>query len=443
MDAGCKARQMQAQSRIDRRGLLAGVGALAAAAVLPGRRVKAEGSVLQVWGGVPAASGPAEVIQGFERENPGSKVSYTRFVNDDWGNLKLDTALQGGVEIDVYFSYPLASLALRTDSGLAADLTGRVAADPQLTPFLDQQQPRAYWSDGRILALATAREPNFVLVNERRRQEARAELPGAWTIDDFRAFARRLTTPGSPGAYAAPDTARIALGPNYWYTADGRSNFADPRFLEWLRLGQDMIREGGAYPWTEVLARRLEVYQQNGFLTGEFAVWPTAPFNLRYLKDLKNYPHDFVVSCAPVPRVPGGGDWNTGTFNNFVMINPNSPRQELAWQFVKYWVTKGGGPMMKGGKIPALDQLDGDAILAGLLGSEPERFFDVSSFRRVLLDEGIKLSGDTNLTAYPEIHLACTQQRNLCWIDEKSPEDAVRAIDARAEAAIERYRGRS
>ena len=41
----------------------------------------------------------------FQQKFPQYKVNYTRFVNDDRGNLKLDTALQGGLDIDVYFTY--------------------------------------------------------------------------------------------------------------------------------------------------------------------------------------------------------------------------------------------------------------------------------------------------------------------------------------------------
>jgi multiple sugar transport system substrate-binding protein len=121
-------------------------------------------------------------------------------VNDDRGNLKLDTALQGGVDIDVYFTYSQGAMALRAGSGLAADLTDRVTNDPDLKVFLDTEQPRSYIDNGKVKALATAREPFFVLFNEKLRQQAGVELPDAWTIDDFRGTAKRLTTDKTVGA---------------------------------------------------------------------------------------------------------------------------------------------------------------------------------------------------------------------------------------------------
>ncbi|SDT19379.1 ABC transporter substrate-binding protein [Microlunatus soli] len=426
--------------RLSRRRLLAATGAAAAAGVLPacGRRTPSGDGPLQVWGGVPAESGPADLIKDFERSHPGTKINYTRYVNDERGNLKLDSALQGGVDIDIYFTYLPASLALRSESGLTADLTDRVRADPELAPFLDRRQPRAFWSGDRIHGLATTREPNFVLINEKLRRRAGAELPTAWTIEDYRDYARRLTTDRTAGAYTVPDVARIALGSDYWYTADGRSNFGDPHFLQGLRLGQQMIAEGSLYPWREVLARQLDAYQQNAFLAGDFAIWPTAPFNLRYLNDDEEYAHDFRVSCAPVPTVSGGGDWDTGTYGNFIMINPTSRRQDLAWEFARHWVTEGAAPMITAGKMPALDTVDPETVLTGLLGQQPDKHFDVDSFHRVLVDQHPKLVMDTELSGYPEIELAYSQQRDLCWLEEKAPEAAIAEAEKLADAAIRR-----
>lgn len=430
--------------RFRRRQALGAAGAISAGMLLPGcgNRPPDPDGPLQVWGGVPAESGPGDVLQGFQEAHPGSEVVYTRYVNDERGNLKLDSALQGGVDIDVYFTYTNASLSLRSESGLTLDLTERVRSNPDLAAFLDRDEPRAYWRDDQIHGLATVREPNFVLVNESRRQAAGVDLPQEWTMQDYRDFAAALTTDSAPGAYSVPDLARIALGPDYWYADDHQSsNFDNPYFLQGLRLGEQMIKQGSSFPWTDVLARQLEAYQQNAFLQEQFAVWPTAPWNLRYLSDDEEYPHDFRVGCAPVPTVEGGGNWDTGTYGNFVMINPKSARKDLAWEFVTYWATHGGAPMMQGGKIPALDVLSEDEIFTGLLGEEPERYFDAESFRRVLFDRSPKLVVDTVLTAYPEIELAYQQQRDLCWIGEKSAASAIAEVDAQADAAVARNRG--
>lgn len=430
-----------ATARFGRRHLLGMAGAVATAGLLPAcspTQEASRGGPLQVWGGVPAESGPAEVVADFNRRHPEEKVAYTRFINDDRGNLKLDTALQAGADIDVYFTYSTQALSLRSSSGLMLDVTDRVQADPDLAPFLSREQPRSFWAQGRIRALSTGREPNFILINEAKRRQAGAEIPTSWTIEEFQGYARRLTTPDTVGTYTIPDVARIALGPDYRYTASGQSNFDNPHFLQGMRLGQQMIRAGTAYPWSEVLSRHLDIYQQNAFLTGDFATWPSALFNLRYLNDNEEYPHDFRVSCAPVPTVPGGGDWDTGTYGNFIMINPKSPRQDLAWKFVKHWLTDGAPAMLKAGKMPALGNVDPEKVLSGLLGDQPERYFDVPSFHRVLVDHQPKLAVDSELTGFPEIDLAYSQQRDLCWLGEKEPRAAIDDVHSLAQAAIRR-----
>ena len=426
-----------------RRQFLAGCAGLASAAVLGG--CSSGGSAtpsntLNVWGGVPPGSGPAALIDAFTAARPGTEVSYTRFVNDDRGNLKLDTALQGGVDIDVYFTYMTKSLALRAESGMMLDVTDRLTGDAELAAFLDRKNPTAFWDGDRVHALATAAEPWFVLFNEDARERAGIPLPTRWTVPDFEQVARELRTDAMFGTYEVPRAARIALGPDYWYTPDGGSNFSDPHFTQWLELGQRMIRDGVAYPWTEVLARRLDSYQQNAFVAGEFATWVNAPYSLRYLYDAEKYPHDFRVAAAPLPTAADGTGWDQGQYNNFIMINPRSSRQDLAWDFVRFWVTEGARHIAKGGKIPTLGNVPQEEMLASLLGPEPDRWFDVDSFRRVLFDQPARLYVDSDLTAYAEIDLAAGQQQDLCWIGERSPADAIASVDAQATAAIDRYR---
>ena len=431
---------MTAAPQLSRRSLLAGglgATALTAMTACSGGQSAAASSTLNVWGGVPAESGPGDVVEAFQAAHPEYTVTYTRFINDTSGNLKLDTALQGGVDIDVYFTYPMESLALRAGSDMTLDLTERVEADPELAPFLDTEAPKGYWQDGQLRALATTGGPNLVLVNADRLADAGLEIPERWDLEEYVDALRQLTTDDSYGSYALPDTARIALGPDYWYTSSGESNFQHPAFLEHLGLSRDLIDEGVLFPWTEVLARQLDVYQQNGFLAGEFALWATEPFALRYLSDAENYPHDFKVAALPTPTL--GDGWNGGRYGNFVMINPRSTKQDLAWEFIRFWVTEGSAPMAAGGKIPTLDNVPREDMLATLLGPDADQWFDVDSLARGLYPEDLRLFVDSNLTALPEITLAVKQQEDLCWIGERSPQAAIDAIDTQATAAIDRY----
>lgn len=426
---------------LTRRSVLAAGLGTAALAGCGGGESTSSANTLNVWGGVAAESGPADLIAAFEEAHPEYTVNYTWFINDDRGNLKLDTALQGGVDIDVYFTYPMESMALRTDSGMALDLTDRVQAEPGFEPFLDTTAPSAFWQNGRITALATIREPNLILINQAHLDAAGLQVPTAWTADEFVEVARTLTTERHYGCYALPDFPRIELGADYWYNSEGGSNFSHPAFIEQLTQSRSLIEEGILFPWTEVLARQLDVWQHNVFIGEEFSLWTTAPWTFHYLRDPEEYPHDFTVAAAPMPTL-GPDSWNSGLFGNFIMINAKSTKQDLAWEFVKFWLTDGAIFLAPAGKMPTLPSVDDETMLTSLLGEDADEWFDVDSFRRVLFEAEPECVVDTNLTAYPDINLAWEQQRDVCWIGERSPEAAIDSVDSQAQAAIERFGGR-
>lgn len=392
-----------------------------------------------MWGGVPPENGPQAVVDRFREKHPEIDVTYTRFINDERGNLKLNTALQGGVDIDVFFTYNAADLAMRSGSGMAADMGDLVRSTPGLEPFLDTSEPKALFDGETITALATTKEPNLVLFNESLRAEAGIDLPDAWDLEEYLETIRELSGPDRFGTYKLPDLPRIELGPNYWYADDGTSNFEHPAFLRHFQLTSQLIREGQIFPWSQVLARQIEAYQQNNFLDLDFAVWETAPFSLRFLNDTEQYPHDFLVACAPMPTVDGA-DWNSGVYGNYLQINAKSPKQKLAREFAAFWILEGAADMAPGGKIPTLDNVDPEVLLDAILGEDKESFFDVDSFRRVLFEDDPKLHVDTDLTAVAEITHTFEQQRDVCWLLERSPERAIDAIHADANALIERYR---
>lgn len=419
---------------------MAGAGGATATALAAGcgASTTKDPGTLQVWGGVPAEDGPQQLIDHFQEQYPDIPVKYTRFVNDDRGNVKLNTALQGDVDIDVYFTYTTEDLAMRSGSGLAADVGDKVRNTPDLETFLDTDEPKALIEDDRITALASTREPNMILLNDDLREQAGIEIPESWTFEEYLETIRALTADGRYGTYMLPDLPRVRLGPDFWYTDDGNSNFSHPAFLEHFELTCELIRDGVLFPWSQILARQLEAYQQNNFVNEDFAVWLTAPFSLRFLNDAEEYPHDFTVSCAPVPTVDGA-DWNTGFYGNFVQINAKSEKQEMAWEFVKYWLLEGAEDMAPGGKIPTVDNVDHEVLLDAVLGEDATEYFDVDSFRRVLFDADPKLVVDTELDAIAEITQKYEQQRDVCWLLERTPQKAIDTVDQNAQALIDRF----
>src|SRR5699024_1463436 len=154
-DISSKAIAGKGSATLGRRAFLGAMGAASAAAGLAGCNLVPSGGgggggskTLNVWGGVPGENGPEALCDAFMEANPDVTVKYTRYPNDDAGNVKLDPSLAGGVPIDVFISYAPAKLFQRASNGLALDITDRIENDPDLKQFgPSAAQPAHYLSD--------------------------------------------------------------------------------------------------------------------------------------------------------------------------------------------------------------------------------------------------------------------------------------------------------
>lgn len=394
---------------------------------------------LEVWGGVPAENGPGDLIAGFEAAFPNIKINYTQYVNDDTGNTQLDTALQGGTSIDVFFTYAVPRLGQRIEAGAAADLTSYVAADEKLAAWADGNEGLFRYED-KLYSLPTCSEPNYVFVNRNLLEAKGKEVPKAgWTVDEFKQLAQDLTSDTTFGTYTPPDTARAKLGPNYWYNADGTaSNFDNPAFSEYLSLHKEMIDAGSAFPWTDVLAQDLKTFGQQGlFVLEQIALWPSASWVLQYLTNTEEYPREFIASFAPLPRPADVEEpWNPGGINNWLQMNARTEHPDEAWEFIRYWLTDGAVFMLKGGKVPAFPGIDQETIVKGILGDNAEALFDVEAYRAVALDPNARLVVDTITTGSAEINAIYQGTRDQFLIGELSLEEWVTETKTQSDEAI-------
>jgi multiple sugar transport system substrate-binding protein len=429
---------------INRRTLLQGTGAaaLGAALVKPSSIFAApavlQGDVtLEVWGGVPPESGPQEICDGFT-EATGIKVNYTRYVNDDTGNTQLDTALQGGTPIDVFFTYGTPRLGQRIKAGVALDMADYVAGDTVINDWVTAT-PSIFSYEGGRFNLPSVREPNFAFINKDKLDAAGAALPEAgWTIAEYMELTKTLTGDNAFGAYSPPDTARETLGSNFWYNADGTaSNFDNPAFRENIERHKAMIDDGTAFPWSDVLAQNLKVYAQTPFLTEQTMVWFNSSYSLRFIKDKEQYPHEFVTTFAPFPVPDGVAEpWNPGTLGNDLLIHAETKDPDSAWQFVQYWLKDGAKFMLKAGKIPSVPGTDEDTVVEGILGPDRETLYDIEAYKKVVFDPAEKLVGDTIITAGAEIQSIVEGLTDRYLIGEIDADEWVSEAKSQADAAI-------
>src|SRR5690606_38725749 len=144
---------------------------------------------LTFWGGVPAESGPQDVVDAWNAEHPDVQVEYVRYVNDDDGNLKLDTALMTDQGVDLYVNYGLNRLENRVNSGAALDLGefGDYDIDEKMGPGA-----KAWLFEDKYYAMPTKKGIFFVWLNKDALDEANLPVPTEWTLDEMAAYAEAL-----------------------------------------------------------------------------------------------------------------------------------------------------------------------------------------------------------------------------------------------------------
>lgn len=446
---------MNASAIFTRRTLLSGLAGAAGVAALAGCSAGGESTasssasggkvgsgVLNVWGGVPAETGPATLIAAFEKKYPQIKVNYTRYVNDPTGQLKLDSSLQGGVPIDLFFTYDGAALTKRVSANLAADLTKKVAADKDLAIFAAAASPvKNMVFDRKIYTVPAAVSPQVTMVNDAMLKAAGIKVPSDWDFDAYQDVAKQLSKKGSVfGSLGAPLVARSTLGPNANYKDKGTAaNFGNAAWEQQIKMNLAMQRDGSAVPQQEVLSQKLKTFAQTPFLSGQVGMLSTQVFVLRYISDLQNYPHDFKVRCLTSPVPSGTGDhWNPGAYGDLMSISKKSKNQDAAWTFLKFWVMNAGKYMTPGGRLPSLlDKSKSSEILAGLLGPDREKLYDVKSFETVLFhDQTLKIPVDTIFTGASQIAQIQDKLTDQVLLGDISVDEWVSEMNKQSNAAI-------
>lgn len=394
--------------------------------------------VLEFGGGEPEESGPGALVEAFNERDPSIQVRYTRYVNDDTGNTQLDTALQGGTTVDVVQMYGNPRLGPRIQANAVADISALINDEQEIIDWVEEEPEVVFGTEESIFALACVREPTVVFANQELLDNAGVTIPDAWTVDDFMSLAQDLSGEFAYGAFAPPDIARQLIGSNYWYKDDGvESNFDHPAFRESNEAHRSMIEAGSAFPWTDVLARNLRVYQQNLYLTGQLAFWPTAFWVMRYINDTEEYPHDFITTTLSLPA-PEGADplYNPGTTGNWITMSAASENQDAAWEFIKFRLDEGAQFYLEAGKQPAFPGTDEELVVNGLLGENAEERYDVETFEQVAFDPDVILTNDTITIAAGEIEQIEQQLTDRYLIGEIDIDECMSELKARADEVI-------
>jgi len=436
--------------RFNRRRLVAGTALSAAALSAKSSSTFAAASLLkqssditlELWSGVAPENGPQAVVDAFREIHPEVSVNITRYVNDDTGNTQLDTALQAGQQIDLFFTYSVPRLGQRISAGAALDISSYIEGDAEINEWTTATDG-IFTYEGKYYSLPTCSEPHYIFANKNHLDDAGITVPeSGWTIDEFHEMSKQLSGDNAFGAFQPPDTARMTLGQDYWFKEGGtESNFDDPAFREWIQLHRDMVDEGSSFPWADVVTQDLQLFGQHGvFLTEQISLWPNASWVMGQVRNSEDNPRDFVTTFAPLP-VPGGVEnpWNPGGINNWLQVNSKTENPDMAWEFLRFFLTDGAQFMLQAGKIPAFmgDTTD-EAILEGTLGPNRDELFDVDAYLKVIFDSNIRMATDSITTGTAEITQILRGLTDRCLLGEIEVDEWVQESKAQSDEAINR-----
>jgi multiple sugar transport system substrate-binding protein len=366
---------------------------------------------LVVWGGVPPENGPKTVCDEFMKLNPDIEVEWVRYVNDDQGNVKLDTALMSGEQIDVYFTQFEDLYAKRIQGGSAENLSPWLEKD---NFDMVKSYGEGFWVyNDQVYGLPTNYDFQFVFVNEDMFKSAGIPIPKSWTWDEYAAITARLTRmEGGIQVFGGfmnwQDVGRYilrgqVLGADSFYKSPQESNFDAPIYRKSLELfDRLMMKDKSHLSFVEINNAKLSPYGE--LLTGKAATCISAPWIIRYINNQEQYPHTFKISAVPLPTTAGESkNYGWPGLTSVIMMNQKSKNKEAAFKYIKYFGMNGQLFMCGAGKIPSWKGINRDQALNNMLGANPEQRFDSNSFRNVLFDESIKPFFNTQFNKFAQI----------------------------------------
>ena len=401
--------------------------------------------VLQFWGAIPPETGPQALVDNWNAANPDVQVEYTRFVNNDAGNTKLETAIMGG-EVDVFINYPISALDKRVEAGLMIPLDDYLAADNFVLE--DEFGASNFYRNGKCYFIpSNGGNEAYLMYNKDMLDAAGVVIPERWTWEEFEEVARKLTVGEGPNkvfgfskgySYKGDEwtmESNYSLGNDPMYKSATESNFDSPTYLRDLsrRYRMEMVDKS--------MINRLEMKMTNLDIASEFANGRVAILGANYhLRDMKNtekYPHDFKIGFA---RWPMSEEQTTVTHNGireWIAITPNCKHADKAWDFIKYYATEGFYPMCSSGRLPAWRGADPDKAVSYYLGDNAEQLFDTESFAKNVMGNPYAMPAVNIYSAAQNVFVTLMGEAyESVVLGEATPEEAIAILKVEADKAL-------
>ena len=250
--------------------------------------------------------------------------------------------------------------------------------------------------NGHYYSLPAKRITSTILYNQKMFDDAGIPYPSDdWTYDEFIDTARKLTKgegndkvygwffPGYDAGQPALRMIESKLGLDWMYAPDGKSAAIDTDDVKDLTEKYlQRVEEGIEPSYVDVTTQKME--PANMLLTGKAAM-VFGDWVVRNVKDTDNYPHDFKVGFARMPRLSADQENNyTTSYSDDLSINSKSQHPQEAMKFIKWYLEEGMDYVAPYARIPACKKYDADKV-ASLIFGEQSDLFDMESAKNIYL----------------------------------------------------------
>lgn len=366
------------------------------------------------------------------------EVEYVELVqNNDSVEFmnKLDILMAGGEEVDVIHPGNVDMLLERAARGVIEPLDDYFAADNVNPDEEFKFNPRL---DGKLYGMNVSASQLLVAFNKDHLDAAGLPLPEmGWTWDDFREYAKAMTTPEHYGAYfhmwgEFPNTIAYNELPHPQLNEDLTLAFDHPSYKYFFELRRAMEKEDKSVePHADVLASNYHILQQ--FFAGKASMLPVGTYIINATTMLDRFPHDFKTVYAPMPRSSADAEMGYTQINgNFMAMSANSKHKEAGYTFMKWMATEGNQYLQD---IPGWKKADGEALLKEFYGNAQD-LIDLPSLTNALFHPEIKSPGYISVPYSAQLKTVVENTFNAYILDDLSFEEAQQMMFSEGEKVI-------
>jgi len=290
------------------------------------------------------------VIAEYKKEKPNVTIDYNELVDNGdsvAGMQKLDLMLASGGGLDIVMFPSATEFSKRAGLDLLTPLNDLISSEG-IT--LDDEYSVDPSIDGKVYALPDTYENFFVLLNKQMLDDAGLAVPTSWTWDEFYEYGRKLTNGSGAskvfGTYFHSWPMYFQLGllnqsQDNNIINNGVLKVDSPEVRKSLAIREQMERiDKTAIPYEDTISQKLAY--RSVFFSKKAAMIVTGNWMINESGGSEEFPATFVTAFAPMPsNNPGEPSGVSPANGNFMSILKSSQHQQEAYDFIRWYTTKG------------------------------------------------------------------------------------------------------